>query len=129
MDRRTNLWIALVAAAVFSAAWIGTASGNDPLSDPPTIAGPDGVIKAKVGVPMKITWRASDPDSDMLTLIAVEGPGTFDTAVGAVKQSPFLVVMTWTPAAADVGMKVASITVKDPRGHSDMHTVGIRVGP
>jgi hypothetical protein len=129
MDRKIGLFTALLVVLGLCAAWVGSAAGNDPLSDPPTIAGPDKPVMAKVGVPLKITWRASDPDSDMLTLTAVEGPGTFDTAVGTTKQSPFLVTMTWTPGMADIGIKVANIVVKDPRGHSDGHTVGIRVGP
>jgi len=76
---------------------------------PPHLA-PIGTKVAVVGQPMQLALKASDGDQDPLTFSAVGLPAGATLSPGTAYGQA---VITWTPAAADVGKYTMLVTVAD----------------
>ena len=88
-------------------------------STPPTAA--------RVGVPFEYLVRVSNPSGDLVTYSLVSSTSTSTVPTG-MTINPITGLITWTPAAGQVGPQLAKIVITNPFGQSDSQMLPLQVG-
>ncbi|NLI14043.1 hypothetical protein [Pelotomaculum propionicicum] len=96
--------------------------------EPPVCAGPDKIQNVLIGMPFSIDIVASDPDSLITGIEAVNLPLWAKlNIITELPASDVVVCITGTPKAKDVGFHVISIVVTDKDGNQAASCLKIKV--